>query len=106
MFKMKVLLSFKLLKLIKLIIKLSFLAEPFINLKILSYEKFANSKITGAIQSSSPAQPLYRSQTKRGKYSKVIISDGDMPMLIGEDVQMEIPQKNTTPSTQTSYRKN
>lgn len=31
--------------------------------------------------------------------SKVIISDGDMPMLVGEDVQMEVPQKGKSQKT-------
>ncbi|MEM6319904.1 MAG: prohibitin family protein, partial [Bacteroidota bacterium] len=40
--------------------------------------------------------------------SKVIISDGDMPMLVGEDVQMELPKDNNKgTSTQTSlFRRN
>ena len=39
--------------------------------------------------------------------SKVIISDGDMPMLVGdEEVQMEIPNSNAGKITNTSYRKN
>ena len=41
--------------------------------------------------------------------SKVIISDGDMPMLVGEDVQMELPKNKDLKgtSTQTSlYRRN
>ena len=41
--------------------------------------------------------------------SKVIISDGDMPMLVGDDVQMEMPKNKDLKgtSTQTSlYRRN
>lgn len=39
--------------------------------------------------------------------SKVIISDGDMPMLVGdEDIQMEIPNNKAGKSTNTNYRKN